>query len=224
MSDAAATGAVTRDAVVDAFAAATDWFVATVDAVGPTRWEDPGLGEWTLRQLVGHTSRALVTVQEYYRPSCPADVSVPPETDGDPVEQAAASFLGTHGATQLHKDVAERGRQAGAALGPVPADTVTGLAGRVTALVRSAPEGALFVTRFGPKGFTSSLCTRMVELVIHTVDIGDACALDTDVPESAARITLAVMVETARRRGSGTEVMRALGGRAGLAPGFNVFG
>jgi uncharacterized protein (TIGR03083 family) len=224
MNDSGATGAVTRDAVGRAFGAATDWFVSTVRVIDPGQWEQPGLGVWTVRQLVGHASRALITVEEYFQPSCPVDVVLPPGADVDPVGDAGTSFLGTQGATQLHKDVAERGRQAGIELGPVPADTVSGLAGRVTALVRGAPDGALFVTRFGPKSLASYLCTRTVELVVHTVDICDACALDVAVPESAARITLAVMVETARRGGSGADVVRALGGRADLPSGFNVFG
>jgi uncharacterized protein (TIGR03083 family) len=223
MNDCVGPG-VGTDVVVDALGAATDWFVATVRAIGPAQWEGPGLGEWTVRQLVGHTSRALITVEDYFRPSCPVDVVVAEGIDDDPVGGAGTYFLGTHGATQLHRDVAERGRQAAEELGPAPADTVAGLAGRVLTLVRGAPDGALFVTRFGPQGFVTYLCTRMVELVVHTVDIGHACAMESDVPEPAARLTLAVMVETARRRGSGTEVVRALGGRAGLASGFNVFG
>ncbi len=29
-------------------------------------WDGPGLGDWTVRDLVGHTSRSLVTVIEYF--------------------------------------------------------------------------------------------------------------------------------------------------------------
>ena len=32
---------------------------------GPTGWAGPGLGEWDLRALVGHTSRSLITVETY---------------------------------------------------------------------------------------------------------------------------------------------------------------
>ena len=49
--------------------------------------------------------------------------------------------------------------------------------------------------------FAIYLCTRTVELVVHTVDICDACSMATDSPELAARITRAVMAETARHRG-----------------------
>ena len=29
------------------------------------RWDGPGLGDWDLRSLVGHTSRSLITVSTY---------------------------------------------------------------------------------------------------------------------------------------------------------------
>ena len=51
----------------DACAAFTEgaaWFVTTVGRVGD-RWTRPGLGDWDVRALVGHTSRALLTVEEY---------------------------------------------------------------------------------------------------------------------------------------------------------------
>ena len=45
-----------------AFADAAGWFVRTAALVGD-RWDRPGLGEWDVRALVGHTSRALLTVE-----------------------------------------------------------------------------------------------------------------------------------------------------------------
>ena len=75
-------------------------------AVG-TRWEQPGLGEWDVRALVGHAGRALLTVEAYLdRPAEAMEVS-----------SAAANF---HGARSVvdGADVAERGRDAGRALGP----------------------------------------------------------------------------------------------------------
>ena len=39
-----------------AFTDAAEWFVDTAALVGG-RWSLPGLGEWDVRDLVGHTSR-----------------------------------------------------------------------------------------------------------------------------------------------------------------------
>ncbi|WP_457206920.1 hypothetical protein, partial [Nocardioides sp. P5_C9_2] len=47
-----------------AFAAAAEWFVHTAALVGD-RWDHDGLGEWDVRALVGHTSRAFLTVETY---------------------------------------------------------------------------------------------------------------------------------------------------------------
>src|SRR4051794_17898417 len=37
---------------------AAAFFLATVERVEPTQWDLPGLGEWSVRDLVGHTGRA----------------------------------------------------------------------------------------------------------------------------------------------------------------------
>ena len=49
----------------DAFIGAVDYFIATVARVPADEWDRPGLGEWSVRALVGHTSRALLTVETY---------------------------------------------------------------------------------------------------------------------------------------------------------------
>lgn len=36
-----------------------------VETVGPYAWDGPGLGGWTVRNLVGHTGRSFVTVTTY---------------------------------------------------------------------------------------------------------------------------------------------------------------
>ena len=49
--------------VRETFAEAARTFVALVARIPQNRWNGPGLGEWNLRSLVGHTSRSLVTVE-----------------------------------------------------------------------------------------------------------------------------------------------------------------
>ena len=57
-----------------------DWSATYLEAAGsfaelvaslPDDLSGPGLGDWDLRALVGHTSRSLVTVSDYLRQ--PAD-------------------------------------------------------------------------------------------------------------------------------------------------------
>ena len=65
---------MSRAAYVDAAAL----FVDTVGQVGPTQWEQSGLGVWTIRDLVGHTSRALLTVEMYLaKPARQREVVLP---------------------------------------------------------------------------------------------------------------------------------------------------
>src|SRR3954470_18773802 len=94
------------------FAEAAGWFAAVVGEVGD-RWERPGLGEWDVRALVGHTSRSLLTVESYLARPAP-DVAVP-----TPVAYYLATSAAADGPA-----VAERGRDAGAALGADPAAAV----------------------------------------------------------------------------------------------------
>jgi hypothetical protein len=61
-----------------AFADAADWFVGTTALVGD-RWNQPGLGEWDVRALVGHTSRSFLTVETYLdRPAEAVEVESAP--------------------------------------------------------------------------------------------------------------------------------------------------
>ena len=51
-------------------------------ALVPTeRFDDPGLGEWTLRELIGHTSRALSTVVGYLAQPEPGELTVQTASD-----------------------------------------------------------------------------------------------------------------------------------------------
>jgi len=71
------------------------------------------LGEWDIRALVGHASRYFLTVETYLaRPAAAVDVA-------SAADYFRATRLATAGAA-----VAERGRDAGTALGDDPATAV----------------------------------------------------------------------------------------------------
>src|SRR6187455_1550147 len=88
-----------------AFTDAAEWLVRTTRVVG-ARWDRAALGEWDVRALVGHTSRAFLTVEAYLgRPAAVVEL-------GSPVDYYRAA-----GAIAGGPDVAQRGRDAGTALG-----------------------------------------------------------------------------------------------------------
>lgn len=210
----------TRSETVEAFAEAARWFGSLVLGLPVDRLDDPGLGEWNLRQLVAHGGRALVTTEEYLRPQPLAGTDV---HDDDPIGTAGAYFLSLRDNPQLHRDVAERGRAEGERLGADLLGEVADLVERVTATVRRAPDSAVFETRFGMVGFSTYLCTRTVELVVHGIDVAHAAGVPADVPSRPAATTLAVLAELARRRGDAEAVIAALSGRRPLPEHFGLF-
>src|SRR5690242_15845715 len=95
---------------LEAFRAAAATVVELVARIPDGAWDGPGLGVWDLRALVGHTSRSLVTVLEYFdRPVAAEDVP-----SAEAYYLAVPAIMAGAGADA----VAERGRVAGAALGP----------------------------------------------------------------------------------------------------------
>src|SRR5262252_5082314 len=107
----------------EVYAAAAAFFVETVEQIGSAQWEQPGLGVWTVRDLVGHTSRALLTVEMYL---------AEPVTQRE-VMRPVDYFLRAQAGLADPASVAARGRAAGAALGPDPTAAICGIAARVLA-------------------------------------------------------------------------------------------
>src|SRR5665213_2557749 len=52
-------------------------FLDLVAEVRPEQWGDPALGSWDVRSLVGHTARAISTVETYLLAEPAPAVSVP---------------------------------------------------------------------------------------------------------------------------------------------------
>lgn len=193
------------------FAEAARTFTELVGRLPEGRWDDPGLGEWDLRSLIGHTSRSLITVETYL--GRPADV--------DEVPTAAAYYVAI--ADIDSAAVADRGRQAGQALGGNPAEFVAALRERVLAKVDTAGN-PLIQTAAGGMHLENYLSTRTFELVVHSLDIA-AAVPDVEPPEFSDQLlseVARVAATAAVLRGRGVELLLALTGRATLSPGFSM--
>jgi len=60
----------------EAFKESAEFFLQTLSQVPSEVWASPGLGEWTLRDLVGHTYRSFVTLETYAaRPGTSVDLN-----------------------------------------------------------------------------------------------------------------------------------------------------
>ena len=175
------------------------------------RWNLPGLGEWDVRSLVGHTSRSLLTVEMYLaRPA--AVVEVP---------SAADYFLATK-AVAADPAVAARGRDAGTALGAEPAAAVAEIAARVLPLVDAQDGTELVTTIAGGMRLEDYLPTRTFELAVHTADLATALGVPPDVPATAAAQALQVVAQLAVAEGRAGPLLLAATGRPGLPEGFSV--
>ena len=199
------------------FAEAASGFVEVVAGVRPDDWDRPGLGVWSVRDLTGHTSRALLTVESYLDPAT---------TTEQPSLADTEAYFAAAGAAVAHTDpaaIAERGRQAGVALGEDPAATAAGIVERVLALVEGAADDALVRTPFNTMTLIGYLPTRTFELVVHTLDL--AAAVGVRVPgglEGPLASCLGLATRLAVAQGSGPDVLLALTGRRPLPAGFSV--
>ena len=201
--------------MLDAYAEAARVVTDLVERIPPDAWDGPGLGEWDLRSLVGHASRSFVTVLTYLeRPAEREDVpdaegyyALLPSMTGEGFDQAA---------------VAQRGRDAGAALGDDPAAAFRDLADRAVAAARAADPDALIETIAGGLRVASYVPTRTVELVVHGHDIAHATGLDVAFSETTTAEVATVLARTGVRLGHAELLLGALTGRASLPPGFSV--
>jgi uncharacterized protein (TIGR03083 family) len=192
-----------------AFTEAAEWFVRTVALVGD-RWEQPGLGEWDVRALVGHTSRSLLTVETYLgRPAVTVEVA-------SAVDYFRATRAMTAGAA-----VAARGRDAGQALGADPAAAVAEIAERVLLLVDTRGGTELVTTIAGGMRLADYLPTRTFELVVHTADLATALGAPPEVPAAPAEQALRLVTDLAVADGRAGSLLLVATGRPGPA-GFSV--
>lgn len=193
-----------------AFEDAAATFVNLTRAVAG-RWDEPGLGEWDIRALVGHTSRSFLTVEAYL--DTPAvEVEAP----------TAAEYFRAARPIAAGPDVVDRGRQAGHALGDNPADAVTEISRRVTALIQGKNGTELVTTVVGGMRLSDYLPTRTFELTVHGADLANALGQSIDIPASAAAQALRIVSDIAALDGNAASVLCALTGRSRLPAGFSV--
>jgi hypothetical protein len=193
--------------VTAAFRYASQWWRSVVGSVDDHRWDHAALGEWSVRELVAHTDRAYKTLLEY------AEADVVDET---PIHSAAAYFRTVLAEQTPHVHIAARAkREAGD-----EADWVSAtdrLAGRAERAVASwAPDQPMHLM-VGVMPLDQYLATRVVELVVHGLDLAAAIDLPTVAPSASSRVALLVLLDLAGEDDYAT-ILRLLTGRAASLP------
>ncbi|MBJ7341033.1 maleylpyruvate isomerase N-terminal domain-containing protein [Mycolicibacterium sp.] len=199
---------------VETYTAAAHAFAALVRGIPETSWEGPGLGDWDLRALVGHTSRSLTTVSTYLRhPADREDVASP--ADYYARVQGYATSAGAEA-------IVERGRQAGRDLGEHPGAAVDALLARVLDDLDGVDDPLIEV--IGGLGIRLSnyLPTRVFELAVHGLDIARAADVDITLPTHVLADATALAARIAVDSGRGEIVLSALTGRIALPDSFSV--
>lgn len=188
-------------------------FLDLVRRIPADAWDAPGLGEWSIRSLVGHTTRAILTVEQYLHLDDPGEVNVP---------DAEHYYAQVYTQFTDPDAVRERGVEAGRWLGDDPEHRIVEALGRANLEIELA--GPHRVVSIGGMGIPLAeyLRTRVLELVVHVFDLARATGLPADVPMAAVEAATALAASTAALRGEGETVLRALTGRGVLPEGFSV--
>jgi len=193
--------------VVQAFRLASTWWRSLAGAVDDDQWEQPGLGEWTVRELVAHTNRAYKTIADY----ADGDVKDPTE-----IYSAANYFRIVLAEQTPHVHIAARARREA----PEVADWVVhtdDLAATALAIIdSSAPDRSMHLM-VGEMQLDQYLATRVVELVVHGLDLSSAIALPTTPPPDAARVALTVLLDLSTGVDL-SQILRLLTGRPASLP------
>jgi uncharacterized protein (TIGR03083 family) len=199
-------------AVEAGYLGAAQAFLELVRQVPGDAWSKPALGDWDVRGLTGHASRALTTVETYL-----ATPASGPRQDG-PVSY----FLTVRGGASAEA-IAQRGRETGDALGSDPAGAVQELVQRITARVRSTPDDALLATPAGTMTLADYLPTRTFELAVHGLDLARALGLPTPAPLGPAiSASLELAGAIGARLPTAGDLLLLLTGRTSLPDGLSV--
>jgi Mycothiol maleylpyruvate isomerase N-terminal domain len=179
--------------------------VAVAEAIDVHRLDDPATDAWTLRELVAHASRGLLTIE--------TTVAAPVDPAAQLIESATAYFALAMSATQVHAGIEQRARDAAATVGDDPGGYVRAALARVAPLVAATPLDFEVQHAAGRLRFEDYLATRVVELTLHTADIQLAIEVPVEFPEAPSAITRDVLVLLVGRADA-LAVACALTGRA----------
>lgn len=191
---------------------AGEFFASVVDTIDIDGFEAPALGEWCVRDLIGHTYRAFTTVLSY---------SASPAENVE-LERPVDYFVKALSGAVDHGQIAERGRAAGLEIIDDPQMMVRGFQTYVKNKLDELPDDHIMRTVVGGMRLIDYLPTRTFELIIHTMDLTNALGMETTPPERGMETTVQLLGQLALYRGHAPGLILAATGRRGLTDGFSV--
>ncbi|GIF04043.1 maleylpyruvate isomerase N-terminal domain-containing protein [Actinoplanes siamensis] len=200
------------------FRSAAIAYAGLVAAIPPERLDGPGLGEWTLRELLGHTvSSALRQVPEVLATRAPQVEVATPEGYFAYARSAPPELVAAAAAAS-----AADARAAAEALGDQPVEAVSAVIGRATEALSQVGDDDVVATPVGGMRVRAWLPTRTFELVVHGLDAAGAAGCEFAAPVETIAEAVTLATRTALGLGNGAPLLRALTGREPLPPGFSM--
>jgi uncharacterized protein (TIGR03083 family) len=197
-----------------AYDEAAAFFISTIRHVGEDQWESSALGVWSVRDLVGHASRSITMVERFgAERSTTADIKSP-----------AHHYQVSLAPDAIDDQIADRGRIAGRELGDDPLNSIIESHQRVHAVIDGLPEDTVINYTNGGIRLGDYLQTRVLELVVHTLDLANAIGIEAKPPREALAVTLHLLADLAVDSGSGGQLALAATGRALSSDRFSVLG
>ncbi len=199
------------DRIREAYLESAEFFAKLVDGVDIDAWEDHALGQWTLRDLAGHTYRSISTVVGYSEKPAP-------QVD---VESSTQWILNVRQNGSADR-VAELGRSAGLEIMDNPQMMVRGFLNMAKDRVNELDDDFILATPQGGMRLVDYLQLRTMELIIHGSDFARALGVEAAPPATGTQIALQVLSGVAVAEGRGPALADALTGRTALPAGYNL--
>ena len=196
----------------EAFQESVRQFVEVVEQIPEHAWEREGLGSWSVRELVAHVVRIIDRTAAYARVSGTVDT-----------ESAATYYVHAMSSPGVNEAIAARARASVGLLGDDPARAARTIGEGTLAVVDTLDGDAAVVTPFGTMRLANYLPTRILEVVLHTLDVARAVGISVVPTRSALSVTLSLLAEIAVEHGDGVAVVLALSGRQPLPDGYSPF-
>jgi uncharacterized protein (TIGR03083 family) len=211
MEDCVSSRSPIGDKIREAYLESAEFFAGLVDGVDIDGWEEHALGQWTVRDLAGHTYRSISTVVGYSEKPAP-------QVD---VESPVAWILNVRQNADPDR-VAEMGRSAGLEIMDSPTMMVRGFLSMARDRVNDLDDDFILATPQGGMRFIDYLQLRTMELVIHGGDLAKALGVEAKPPDSGTQVALQVLTGVAVAEGRGPSLADALTGRSLLPANFNL--
>jgi uncharacterized protein (TIGR03083 family) len=195
------------------FETAAHAFLDLVAKVKVSQWGEPALGVWDVRSLVGHTSRAILTVEQYLGADPAPEVTAP---------DAEEYYVRVFNDYTDNDAIAARGVEAGKALNEDSGAQLEATLRRALVLIeKNGPERVVAIGAIGiPLG--EYLRTRVFELVVHGMDIARATNQEHGIPADVVANVADLAARVAVRKGDGEAILFALTGRRPLRPRYSI--